>query len=103
MPGKEPLRAERLAIVSRCVEHHLDHSLDTAVSRLERTGFHAKAARDRRAYLLRVEPFPFDLAALQHVGRQGLEDGFPPQPEPESLHVATQPALPVADCRERCG
>src|SRR5262249_49262908 len=52
---------------------------------------------DRRTELLGVERLPFDLAALDHVAGQRLENRLLLKVETERLHVPDEPALPVAD------
>src|SRR5436305_3438746 len=101
MPGEQPFGGQRLVEPTRGVEHHLDDPLDMAVGRLEGADVHPQPPGDRRADLLDVERLPFDLAALDHVAGQRLENGLLPKVEPERLHVPDEPALPVADGGER--
>ena len=54
-------------------------------------------ARDRGANLFQVQPFPLDLSSLDHVGGEGLQDGFLPKLETEGFHVTDQTALLMAD------
>ena len=101
MPGTEPRGAERPIKAARGVEHHLDDALHVAIRGFERADVHAEAARDGGADLFGVQLLALDLAALEHVGGEGLQDGFLAEIESEGFHVTDQPALPVADRRER--
>ena len=103
MPGEQPLGRERLVVVARGVEHHFDDALDVAVRGLEGADVHAETAGDRGADLFGVELLAFDLAALEDVGGQGLQDGFLLKVEAECFHVADQAALPVTHGGERFG
>ena len=76
MPCEQPLGGERLVVMARGVEHHLDDALDVAVCRLEGADVHAEAAGDGGADLFGVELFAFDLAALENVGGERLQDGL---------------------------
>ena len=99
MPGEQPLGRERLLVVARGVEHHLDDALDMAVGGLQPADVHAETAGDRGADLLGVQLLAFDLAGLEHVRGQGLQDGLLLEMEAKGLHVADQAALLVADAR----
>jgi len=76
MPRKEPFDSERQVIVARGVEHHFNDAFDMAVCRLECANIHAEAPGNRGSDLFRVQLFPLDLAALEHIGGQGLQHGF---------------------------
>ena len=89
--------------MARGVEHHFDDALDIAVRRLEAADVHAQPPGDRRADLFGVELLAFDLAALENIGGQSLQNGFLPKVEAERLHVSDQPALPVTDGGQRLG
>jgi hypothetical protein len=100
MPRKEPFGCERLVIVPGGVQHHFNDALDVPVRLLESANVHAEAARNRGSHLFRVKLFPLDLAALEHIGGQGFQDGFLAEIESEGFHVANQPALAMADIGE---
>ncbi len=87
----------------RGVQHHFDDALDVTVRRLQSAYIHPKATGNGRPDLFRIQLFALDLAALENVGRQGLEDGFLPQVEPESLHMADEPALAMTDAGKSVG
>src|SRR5579864_244225 len=72
MPRKEPRGCKRLVIVARGVEHHFDDAFDMAVCGLESAYIHAEAPGNRGSDLFRIQLFPLDLAALEHIGSQGL-------------------------------
>lgn len=101
MPRKEPVSGERLVIMAGGVEHHLNDSLDMAVCRLKCADIHAKAARNRGADLLSVKLFPLDLTALEHISRQGVQDGLLTEVEAEGFHATDQSTLSVTNRRER--
>lgn len=103
MPRKQPLLRERLVIVTRGVEHHFNNAFDLAVHCVNAADVHTEAARDRRTHLDRLELFALDLAALDDVFGKGLEHGLLLKGEPQSFHVASQTALPMADGSERVG
>jgi hypothetical protein len=86
-----------MVIVTRGVQHHLDDALHIPVDRLEAADLQAQLARDRGANLFQVQPFPLDLTSREHVGAEGLQDGFLPKLETEGFHVTDQPALLMAD------
>ncbi len=46
-----------------------------------------------------VELLSFDLAALENIRGQGLQDSFLPQVKSQGFHVPDQPALPVTHRR----
>ena len=74
---KEPFGGERLLIVARRVEHHFNDALDIAVCGLECADIHSKTAGNRGPDLFSVQLLPLDLAAFEHVGRQGLQYRLP--------------------------
>jgi hypothetical protein len=53
--------------------------------------------------LVFVKNFALDLAGLEHVFGQRFEDSFVPQWEPECLHPADKPTLPVPDGTQLLG
>lgn len=75
------------------IEHHFDDALHIAVGRLERPNIDAKAAGDQGAHLRHIEVLAFNLAALEHILREGLQNRLLAQGEVESLHTALQDAL----------
>jgi hypothetical protein len=101
VPREKPFGRERPIMVAGGVEHHLDDAFHVSVCRVERADLHAEAARDRRAYLLSLEPLPLDLAALDDVRSQGPQNRLLPEVEAEGLHAAEQAPLPMAHGRQR--
>jgi hypothetical protein len=79
MPPEQPFGGQGLVIAARGVELHLDDALDMPVGGLECADVDAKTPRDGRTDLLGVELLPFDLAALENLSGEGLQDGFLPQ------------------------
>jgi hypothetical protein len=79
------------------VHHHRDNAFDVTVRRNECADIHSEPARDRRAHLIVVKDFALDLAGLDHVLGQGLQDGLIAQRKPERFHMADQPPLPMPD------
>jgi len=55
VPREEPLVSERLLVVARGVEHHLNDAFDVAVHRDEAGDIDPQTPRDRRADLIRIE------------------------------------------------
>ena len=100
VPRKQPFGCERLVKVACGVEHHFNDALNAAVRLLESADVHAEVARNRGSDLFGVELFPFDLATLEHIGGQGLQDGFLAEIESEGFHVANQPPLAMAEIGE---
>src|SRR5476651_764707 len=103
VPRKEPFGGERLVVVARGVEHHFDYAFDITVRGLECADIHAEPPGNRGPHLFGVQLFPLDLAALEHIGGQGLQHGFLPEGEAEGFHMAHQPALLVAGRGDRFG
>jgi hypothetical protein len=103
MPRKEPFGCERLVIVAGSVEHHFNDALDIAVDGSECTNIHAEAAGNRGSDLFSVKLFPLDLTALEHISSQRFQDGLLAEVESEDFHMTDQPALAVADARQRLG
>src|ERR1035441_3166950 len=93
VPGEEPLLGQGFGIVLRCVEHHLNDTLDLTVGGGQPADIHSQTARDGGAHLLPIEHFAFNLARLQHVLRQGLENGFSPELKTQRLHAPDQASL----------
>src|SRR5262245_19788732 len=60
-------------------------------------------SRDRRADLLRIEVFAFDLAGLYDVEGERLEFRLLPELGTESLHSPEYASLPVANVSQRRG
>jgi hypothetical protein len=87
MPGKQPFICERLGILAPGVEHHFNDTFDIAVGGLEGADIHTKAARDGGPDLFCVKFLPLDLAALERVGGQGLEDSFLTEVEAKGFDV----------------
>ena len=95
VPGEESVGGERLVVVARRVQHHLDDAFDVAVRGHNAPDIHPEAARDGGAHLLSVQRLAFDLAALDHVVGQRLKDGLLLKREPQRLHLAEQATLLV--------
>ena len=55
MLGEQALVRERLVVVARRVEHHLDHAFDMPVCGFKGAGVHAEAPGDRGADLRGIE------------------------------------------------
>jgi len=103
MPAEQPVISEGLSILSCGVEHHFDYAFDVAISRLKSADIHAKASRNRGADLICVKLLPFNFTALEHVGREGLQDGLLTEVESKGFHVASQPTLTMANAGEEIG
>ena len=101
VPAEQPLLGQRLGVVLRGVEHHLDDALNVAVRRRQRADIHAETPGDGGAHLIPVEDFALDLAGLEHVLGQGLEHGLRAKAKSERFHAPDQPPLPVADGGKR--
>ena len=101
MPAEEALRGQRLVVVLRRVQHHLDDAFDVTVRRLQPADIDSEPTRDRRADLVGVQLLAFDLAALQHVFGERAENGLLSDPEAERLHLADQAPLQVPGCSQR--
>jgi hypothetical protein len=97
MPTVQPVFGEFFFVLLRGVEHHFDDAFHVAVGGRQRSHFHSEAARDRGPYLILVEDFAFDLAGLEYVFCQGLEDGFLAERKTERLHTANEAALAMPD------
>ena len=85
------------------VEHHLNDTFDIALRGNKADDIHAKAPRDRRAYLAWVKLFAFDLTGFNNVLGKGLQDRLFAQPKTKHLHTPGQPALLVANAGEDLG
>ena len=69
MPSEQPLDGQRLVVVTRCAEHHLDIAFDFAVRLFQAAGIHAQTACDRRTDLSRIQPLAFDFTRLDNILR----------------------------------
>ena len=103
MPAEETLRGQRLLVVLRRIEHHLDDALDVPVSRLQTADVDSEPTRDRRTNLVGIQLLAFDLAALEHVLSQREENGFFPDFEAEGLHLSDHPSLQMPGCGQGRG
>jgi hypothetical protein len=101
VPREEALCAQRLVVVLRRIEHHLDDAFHASIRGLQPADVDAKPARDGRAHLAGVEFLAFDLAAFQDVFGESAKHGFLFHSEAERLHLAEQPPLAVPGCSER--
>jgi hypothetical protein len=95
MPAEQSFGGQWLVVVARGIEHHLDDAFDVAVCGLQRADIHAEPPGDGRAHLPGVEILPLDLAALQYIGGESLQDGFLTEVKSQRFHVPDQAALPV--------
>ena len=95
VPSEQPFGAQRLGIALGRIEHHLDDAFDIAVAGNQSGNVHAEAAGNRGAHLLAIEMLALDLARLDHVFGQRLEDGLLAQREADGLHPPDQSPLPV--------
>ena len=91
------------SIFLRGVEHHLHHALHVALGSRQRADVDAQAPGDRGADLFLVENLALDLACLENVLGQGLQDGFRPQLKAKALHTPDQSPLPMAHRGQRLG
>ena len=101
MPPEQAFRCERPVIVLRRVQHHFHDALDVTVRRPQPADVDSEPASDRRAHLLGIQLFAFDLAAFQNVFGESAENGLLSNAEAESLHLADQPTLQVPACGQR--
>ena len=90
-----------LIVVPRRVEHHLDNAFDLAVRRFDAADIDAETTRDRGTHLARVQCLALDVAALDDVFSEGLEDRLLLKRKPQGFHAAKQPALPMTDRNQR--
>src|ERR1035441_9350130 len=79
--------------ISPSISLHLTHPLAFRVGGGNAADIHSQTARDGGAHLLPIEHFAFNLARLQHVLRQGLENGFSPELKTQRLHAPDQASL----------
>jgi len=86
MPAEQPFGGERLVVVLRGVEHHLDHTLDIPVGRGEGADVDAEASRDGGADLVLVQDLALDFGGLEDVFGQCLKNGLFLKPESECFH-----------------
>src|ERR1700736_5171703 len=89
--------------MARSVEHHFDDAFHVAVRGFQGADIHAQSPSYRGPDLFRVQFLPFDLAALEDIRRECLQDGFPLQVESQSLHMADQAALAMTNRGQRLG
>ena len=82
VPSEQALGRERRIVFFRSVKDHFDDALDVAVGRSECADIHAETARKRRAHLILVEDFAFDLARLDHFLGERAQGRFGAQLEP---------------------
>src|SRR5262249_224635 len=83
--------------------HHLDDAFNTPIDDVHGGDIDAKAARERRADLLRVELLALDLAAFHRLFRQSFQGGFLLKREPERFHATDQSSLVVTHGCKRAG
>ena len=103
MPAEQPLFRQWLVIVPRCVEHHLDDAFHVTVGRLKAADIHSQATRNRGTDSRRIKFLPFYGARFDDILGQRPEHRLFLQPETQRLHLAQQPALPVAHLRQQAG
>ncbi|MDR6954772.1 hypothetical protein J2X65_004148 [Ancylobacter sp. 3268] len=99
MPAEQPLRGQWLLIVLRGIEHHFHDAFDMAIGGDQAGNIHAEAAGDRGTDLFPVKHLAFDLAGLQNVFGQHMDD-FLAKREAKCLHAADQPPLSMSHGRE---
>ena len=97
MPGAQALVRERRGVALRGVERHLHNAVDVAVGGDQAADVEAQAARDGGAHLVLVQLLALDVAALENVLGQRLENGLVAERKAHALHAADQAALVVAD------
>jgi len=95
MPAEQSFLSQGFVIVLRCVEHHLNHTLDVSAYRHRHPDIHAQTPGDGGAHLRHIEHLPFDLRGFQDIQRQGVQNGFSAQRKPQRLHPSDQSPLPV--------
>jgi hypothetical protein len=103
MPTKPPLCGEFVAEFLRGVEHHLDDTFDVAVDRRQGRSLDSQAAGNRGPNLAPVQDLAFDLAGLEHVFGQRLENGLLAQRKAERVHATYQLSLSMPDRRKLPG
>jgi hypothetical protein len=95
MPAEQPFFGQRLVVVLRGIEHHLDHTLGVSVGRSQGPGIHSKPPGDGGTHLFLIQDLPFDLAGFENVQRQRMQNGFRAERKPQGFHPAEQSALSV--------
>ena len=78
--------------MARGVQHHFNNPFHVPIRGFEPSDVHAKTARDRGTDLFRVQLFPLDFTALEHVLGEGAEDSFLAQLETKfSMRPSSRP------------
>ncbi len=103
VPSMQPISGKRLVVVARRIEHHFDNPFDVPICGLERADIHPQSPGNGGSHLFGVELFTFDLAALEHIGGQGLQYRFLAEIESQSPHMADEQPLAVTDLRQTPG
>ena len=102
VPAEQAVRCQRLFITTGCVQHDLDDPLDIAVLRGQRADVDPEATRDLGPHLCHIKHLALDLARLDDIHGQGLQDGFLAQLETERFHSADKTTLIMPHRRQRC-
>lgn len=100
MPAEQALLGDRLGVVARRVESHLDHAVDVTTRRSQSADVDAEPTRHRRANLRDIELLTFDRGGPSDVAGDRVERRLLAQGEPERLAAAEQHALLVAQLGE---
>jgi len=76
LPGKQPVFCERLRIITRCIQHHLDNAFDIAVGGHQSANIHSESPGNGKTNLIPVQLFTLDFTRFNHVFREGAEMGL---------------------------
>ena len=89
--------------MGRCIEHHLDDSLDITVDGYQPADIHAEPLCDGGPDLVTIELFALDLTRTDYVFGQRAQLRFTTQVEAHVLHPAQETALLTRDLAEQSG
>ena len=103
MPAQQALLCQRLGVVLRGFERHLHDAFDAAVRGDQAGDVHAQPTRYGGPDLSGIEELAFDLAGLEDVKRERLEQRLFLLRESECFHAPEQASLPVAHSGQRRG
>ena len=79
-------------MIASGIQHHIDHTIDVAVSGHQATYIQAEPPCERGSHLLAVQLL-LDNVGLDHVFGQGPQMSFVAQLKAQSLHLPQQAAL----------